>query len=114
MKCCAGDLSSAAAELRKVTCSAAELRNFDIELLRVCFDKGIQLMKGQVHSLENVALSPPRTIKLDFSKTKLCFNSRAAVAAAMGGTLRGSWSYSKDRKDEGIRSSCCRPGERGR
>src|ERR1700676_2092728 len=40
MKCCAGDLSSAA-EVRTVACSAAELRNLDIELLRVCFDKGI-------------------------------------------------------------------------
>src|ERR1700730_3507294 len=42
MKCCAGDLSSAA-EVRTVTCSAAELRNLDIELLRVCFDKGVRI-----------------------------------------------------------------------
>src|SRR6202790_2449572 len=100
MKCCAGDLSNAAAEVRTATCPAAELRNFDIELLRGLFRSRLPDSQNSAgEPLENIALLWLGTIELYFSQTKVCFNSRGRGGLPRwGGTLRGSWSYSRDRK----------------
>src|ERR1700675_2783681 len=114
MKCCAGDLSNAAAEVRTVTCSAAELRNLDIKLLRVCFDKGIRIhQKADAAHRKNWCCRRPRTIKLDFSQTKLCFN-RIAVVCRDRTELFGGLGATAGTENEGIRSSRCGAGERGR
>src|ERR1700719_2472876 len=97
MKCCAGDLS-AAAEVRRVTCSAAELRNLDIELLRVCFDKGIGIHQ-KADAARRKFWCCRRRGPLNWISARLNYVlTGSRWSAAIGRNSSGSWSYSGDRK----------------